>query len=151
MARLQRAIVIQLENEFDEDLVYVSIDASSLHRCILNLCINAIQALKASGVLTLRLRAASDAEHARLFRQRQHTCVTMCVEDTGGGMSPEVAERVFEPYFTTRKEDGGTGLGLSTTHALLTDSVGAINLDSTHGEGTIFTVILPKSGTTSQG
>jgi len=142
-------IVIQLENELDVDLVYVSIDASSLHRCILNLCTNAIQAMQASGVLRIRLRAASDAERSRLPRQRP--CVTMSVEDTGGGMAPEVVERVLEPYFTTRKEAGGTGLGLSTTHALITDAGGAITINSTLGEGSIFTVILPEAGVTSQG
>ena len=71
--------------------------------------------------------------------------------DQYGGMAPEVVERVLEPYFTTRKEAGGTGLGLSTTHALITDAGGAITINSTLGEGSIFTVILPEAGVTSQG
>lgn len=69
--------------------------------------------------------------------------MTLCVEDTGCGMAPEVAERVFEPYFTTRADGGGTGLGLSNTHALLTDAGCTITLESILGEGTSFMVILP--------
>ena len=105
----------------------------------MNLCTNAIQAIKETGLLTLRMRVASTAEHNRLFSHQGHTDVTVCVEDTGDGMAPEVAERVFEPYLTTRTEDGGTGLGLSTTHALLTDAGGTIALDSTPGAGTTVT------------
>jgi signal transduction histidine kinase len=135
-------VTVALDNDLD-DLVYVPIDASSLHRCILNLCTNAIQAMKETGLLTLRMRVASTAEHTRLFNHQGHTGVTVCVEDTGDGMAPEVAERVFEPYFTTRTDDGGTGLGLSTTHALLTDAGGTISLDSTPGAGTTFTLTLP--------
>jgi len=136
-------IIVQLHNQLDDDLVYVPIDASSLHRCILNLCTNAIQAMKDTGVLTIRMRVASTAEHTRLLNRQAQTGVTVWVEDTGGGMTPEVVERVFEPYFTTRPYDGGTGLGLSTTHALLTDAGGSIVLDSTPGIGTIFTLTLP--------
>jgi signal transduction histidine kinase len=65
------------------------------------------------------------------------------VEDVGSGIPPEVAERVFEPYFTTREGEGGTGLGLSTTHALVSDAGGAVVLQSTPGEGTTFTLVLP--------
>lgn len=136
-------IFVQLDTQLDEDLVYVPIDASSLHRCILNLCTNSIQAMNETGVLTIRMRVASTAERTRLFDRQVQMGVTVCIEDSGTGMTPELVERVFEPYFTTRPDDGGTGLGLSTTYALLTDAGGSIELDSTPGIGTTFTLTLP--------
>ena len=134
---------VVLENELQKDLVYVAIDAGSLHRCLLNICTNAIQAMAGGGVLTVRLRPASDTEQARIRGPQKSPGFVLCVEDTGHGMPPQVAERVFEPYFTTRTDDGGTGLGLATTHALVTDAGGSIALDSTPGVGTALTLVLP--------
>ncbi len=135
------SVVVTVTNELDEDLVYVPMDASGLHRCILNLGTNAIQAMQGGGRLTLRMRSASEAERARLDHPQGKAGVALCVEDTGSGIAPEVAERIFEPYFTTRSEDGGTGLGLSTTHALVSDAGGAVILQSTPNEGTTFTLV----------
>ncbi len=69
--------------------------------------------------------------------------LTICLADTGTGIAPENLERVFEPFFTTRSKDGGTGLGLSVSYGIIADHGGFIDVESQVGKGSTFTIWLP--------
>ena len=90
------------------------------------------------------LSAESEALPIKLTTQSP---LVLTVRDSGHGMSPEVLARIFEPYYTTKEEMGGTGLGLATTHAIVTDSGGVIRVISEPGSGTTFRLILPTRDT----
>jgi signal transduction histidine kinase len=120
-------------------------NATQLHRVVMNMCGNAMHALGAGGILRVAL-AVSDVSlprglsHGRLS-DGCYACLT--VEDTGCGMDDATLARIFEPFFTTKKAGGGTGLGLSLVHAIVTDLAGAIDVKSSVGRGTTFAVYLP--------
>jgi len=120
-------------------------DASELENAVLNLAINARDAMPAGGKLVIEtrnvflgeLRANADADApAGEF-------VRICVSDTGTGMSPEIQKRAFEPFFTT-KEGRGTGLGLSTIYGFASQSGGHVSIESEPGKGTTVNVLLPR-------
>ncbi|MEC7946211.1 MAG: ATP-binding protein [Myxococcota bacterium] len=143
-ATVPTRIAVDVRDSIGDGPVPVVLEASALHRCLLNLCINAVQAMDEDGRLTLTLRPATAAEQLRL-RRPGHLGVAVRITDTGPGVPAEVARQVFDPYFTTRGDDGGTGLGLSTTHALVTDAGGTITLESAPGAGATFMVVLPSA------
>ncbi len=113
------------------DLPHIECMPFQLNQVFLNLMVNAAQAIDGRGRITLRTRVEGDA-------------VTVQVTDTGGGMSPEVIKRIFDPFFTTKPVGKGTGLGLSVTHSIVARHRGHISVVSSPGEGTTFTVRLPR-------
>ncbi len=127
-----------------DGLVYA--DPSRLHQILMNLCTNAYQAMKPDGgELTIRL---SETETRKIPSQLRHSLKQghynkLSVIDTGCGMPQEVIKRIFEPYYTTKGQDGGTGLGLSTVHGIIMDYMGAIDVQSKPNAGTIIDVYLP--------
>ncbi len=127
------------------DLVVVA-DASLLQQSLLNLCVNAEHAMRSSAerVLTIALRRERiDATHAAQRGVAPGTYARVSVRDTGHGMTPDVAERVLEPFFTTKPVGEGTGLGLAMVHGTVTAAGGTIEIDSTPGVGTAVTMLLP--------
>jgi signal transduction histidine kinase/CheY-like chemotaxis protein/PAS domain-containing protein len=117
-------------------------DPNQLDNAILNLAINARDAMNGEGKLTLALDnttlgASEDGQRGGEF-------VRLSVRDTGSGMEPAVLERAFEPFFTTKAEGAGTGLGLSMVYGFVTQSGGQVRLDSTPGRGTTVEVLLPR-------
>ncbi|MFK7927993.1 MAG: ATP-binding protein [Myxococcota bacterium] len=106
------------------------IDAGQLESAIVNLCVNARDAMPSGGAITLTI--SSDAER-----------VTLSVQDTGSGIHPDDLPRVFDPFFTTKGSHHGTGLGLSTVHGFVHQSGGTISAHSEVGIGTTFTLHLP--------
>ena len=107
-------------------------DAVQLNQMVVNLCVNAIQAMPRGGCLTIRTRRSADS-------------IVITVEDTGMGIPSEIAERVFEPFFTTKNSEQGTGLGLSVVHGIVIAHGGTIRFDTRPGAGTRFEVCLPIS------
>ena len=146
---LQRLIGedIALVTELADDLGLVNADRSQLEQVIMNLCINARDAMPQGGRLSLitsnehfpRVERAGEETEDPLGRQ-----VVLAVCDTGIGMSPETQERAFEPFFTTKARDKGTGLGLSTVYGIVRQSGGHILLRSKPGHGTTFRIYLPR-------
>lgn len=130
-----------------EQNVLIPIDSDALHRVLMNLGVNALQALDGVGTLTLDLHRVAPAEIQLVGPLPPSvdvaSAVVLAVADDGPGMPPEVIERIFEPYFTTRPDSGGTGLGLSTTFALITDAGGVLRVESDEGHGTTFRIVLP--------
>jgi PAS domain S-box-containing protein len=121
---------VQLQLALAEDLPPVIGDPTELEQVVLNLVANAAHA-SASGQ-TVRVETAAGRQTVQLK-----------VVDSGCGMPPDVQRHIFDPFFTTRVHEGGTGLGLSVVHGIVEDHQGTIDLDSTVGAGTIFTVTLP--------
>jgi PAS domain S-box-containing protein len=122
-------------------------DANQLHQVLMNLCTNAFQAMREEGG-RLRLALcevcleASSASQMDGLKPGEYLKLT--VSDTGAGMDRETIGRIFDPYFTTKAKGEGTGLGLSMTYGIVKAHQGAIAADSRPGEGSVFTIYLPK-------
>lgn len=125
----------------------VHADAARMHQVVMNLCRNGLQALEdGGGELSVDLRSVrlTDMTAAPFADLEPGDYVRLTVSDSGPGMSPEVLERVFEPFFSTKSVDKGTGLGLSVVHGIVRDHGGEIAVESTPGRGSTFTVYLPR-------
>ena len=128
-------------------LWYALVDPNQLENVLLNLVINARDAMARQGEVTLTLANLTVAPGDALANTgiRPGEFVTVAVSDTGSGMPPEVMERAFEPFFTTKPEGEGTGLGLSMAHGFAKQSGGHIRIASTPGQGTTVTLYLPRA------
>jgi PAS domain S-box-containing protein len=146
---LRRALgeTIELESVVAGGLWNTMVDPYQLENVILNLAINARDAMPNGGKLTLELANATlDDEYAATVPDvSAGQYVMLAVTDTGSGMSREVMERAFDPFFTTKPEGVGTGLGLSMTYGFVKQSGGHIRLYSEIGEGTTVRIYLPRS------
>ncbi|MFW6199756.1 MAG: ATP-binding protein, partial [Gemmatimonadota bacterium] len=126
----------------------IEVDPAQLQQVILNLVINAREAMPAGGRIVLRLGRSPEPGGPLGPREVEtpdngpRGFCTLTVEDTGEGIPPEIQERIFEPFFTTKET--GTGIGLSTVFGIVEQSGGHIELDSTPGEGTTFAVHFPR-------
>ncbi|NLX18179.1 MAG: PAS domain S-box protein [Desulfobulbus sp.] len=146
LSMLQRSIGERIELLWQpgEDLPLVRMDPGQLDQVLVNLCVNARDAVQSSGLITLRtgcvhLDAAYCAERDGLVPGQY---VGLYVTDTGCGIDPALLDRIFEPFFTT-KGVLGTGLGLSTVYGIVQQNKGCVDVQSTPGQGTTFLVYLP--------
>jgi two-component system, cell cycle sensor histidine kinase and response regulator CckA len=121
-----------LVTELEPDLPLVSVDPNQVRRLLVNLAVNARDAMPSGGVLTIATRY-----------NRLRGVVEITVSDTGTGMDDDVRGRVFEPFFTTKPDGTGSGLGLATVHGIVTGSGGRIAVESAPGRGTTFSIALP--------
>ena len=120
-------------------------DPTQIHQVVMNLCANAVQAMKGEGVLTvsvdvLQLDTPRTVATSTL---PAGAYVRLVVSDTGSGIAPELLERIFDPFFTTKEVGVGTGLGLSLVHGIVTDLGGGIAVDNQPGHGVAFSIYLP--------
>jgi signal transduction histidine kinase len=124
-------------------------DATQLHQVAMNLCSNAIQAMSMGGTLRVTLEAAELPTQALSHGTLEHgRYVRLTVADSGSGMDENILAHIFEPFFTTKEVGKGTGLGLSLVYAIITDSGGAIDVQSAPQQGSTFTIYLPQSQVT---
>lgn len=146
---LRRALgeTIEIESAVAGGLWNTSVDPHQLENVILNLAINARDAMPNGGKLTLELANATldDGYVATVPDVSAGQYVMLAVTDTGTGMSPEVMERAFDPFFTTKRKGQGTGLGLSMAYGFVKQSGGHIRLYSEIGHGTTVRIYLPRS------
>lgn len=146
---LRRALgeEIEIETVISGGLWNTMVDPSQVENALLNLAINARDAMKGRGKLTIEAGNASlDAVYAAAHPDvRPGQYVMLAVTDTGSGMSGEVMEHAFEPFFTTKPEGQGTGLGLSMVWGVVKQSEGHIKIYSEVGEGTTIRIYLPRS------
>lgn len=136
---------IKLTVALDPALETVRVDPSQLEQVILNLAINARDAMPDGGALTIRTENVTvDESQARLVPEaRPGRFVCLSVEDTGAGISVEIREHLFEPFFTTKEQGKGTGLGLAVVHGVISQHGGWVVVDSVPGQGARFHVYLP--------
>jgi PAS domain S-box-containing protein len=145
---LRRALgeTIEIETIVGGGLWTASLDRNQFENVLLNLAVNARDAMNGEGKLTIELGNAMLDD----YYSRHHADVTpgqyvmFAISDTGSGMLPDILEQVFEPFFTTKPEAQGTGLGLSMVHGFVKQSGGHIKVYSEVGEGTTFKIYLPR-------
>ena len=137
---------IQFKTQTSRDLWYVKVDKTEFVRVIVNLSVNARDAMPDGGTLTIRARNVTERESQKLGHHGMPVgeYVLVEVEDTGSGMTPEVMAKIFEPFFTTKGVGKGTGLGLATVYGIVKQSGGSIYPESAPGRGTTFRVYLPR-------
>jgi CheY-like chemotaxis protein len=122
------------------------IDRNQAEMAILNLAVNARDAMTGGGVIAITSGNVSVREgEGERMGLKPGEYVVLCVSDTGGGMSPEVAERAFEPFFTTKDPAKGSGLGLSQVHGFALQSGGSVRIETQAGAGTTVKLYLPRA------
>lgn len=134
---------IKLILEIPEMVWPVRVDVGSLENVLINLAINARDAMEEGGDLIIRVANRSFTENTDFCVAGDY--VSIAFIDTGIGISKEMQEKIFEPFFTTKSEGQGTGLGLSTVLNFVQQNYGAVTVDSEVGKGTVFTIYLPRS------
>jgi two-component system cell cycle sensor histidine kinase/response regulator CckA len=148
LSRMLRRVIgedVKFSTDLDPAAGAVRVDRGQLDQVILNLVVNARDAMPDGGCLTIRTRPAAVSEElARIHGMAAGTrCVAIEVSDTGTGMSAETRARIFEPFFTTKEVGKGTGLGLATVYGIVKQSGGFVTVASVPGEGSVFSVFLP--------
>ncbi|WP_296944441.1 CHASE domain-containing protein [uncultured Massilia sp.] len=138
---------VQIRFDMPPDLWNTLVDPNQLENVLLNLVINARDAMEGQGSVAIALANVDVGPDSALADTgvQPGAYVSVAVSDTGSGMPPDVMERAFEPFFTTKPEGKGTGLGLSMAHGFVKQSGGHIRLASTQGEGTTVTIYLPRA------
>jgi nitrogen-specific signal transduction histidine kinase/CheY-like chemotaxis protein len=135
-----------LEISFNSDLKdhWIAGDHNQLDQALLNLCVNARDAMPAGGTLALDARTAGSEVHESFSAAADQEYVCVRVTDSGAGMDEATRIRIFEPYFTTKKRPGSSGLGLAMVYGIVKLHKGFIEVDSQLGAGTTFSIYIPK-------
>ena len=138
---------IELKIVHARDLWPVKVDQSQLEQVIINLAVNARDAVEGQGMVSIRTynHTASEANKGLHASLPSGDYVVMEVADTGTGIPKELLSKIFEPFFTTKEVGSGTGLGLSTVYGIIRQTGGHIFVDSKDGEGACFTIYLPRN------
>jgi PAS domain S-box-containing protein len=139
---------IEIKLSISDESIQVLADPTQIHQILMNLCTNAHHAMMVTGgVLTIELSTVDivPGESSKSAGSRSGFWVKLSVKDTGKGMRPEILERIFEPYFSTREKGVGTGLGLAVVHGIVQSYGGFIDVSSQPGEGSVFNIFLPKT------
>src|SRR5215471_7257535 len=128
------------------DLPLITADAAQTEQVIVNLAVNACDAMSPGGRLTIAtFKSDLDKAHAHPLGLTAGRHAVLSVSDNGHGMNAETQAHIFEPFFTTKEAGKGTGLGLATVHAIVAQSRGHISVNSRVGAGTTFTIHFPAS------
>ena len=136
---------IRLELQLEPELKTVLADPGQLEQVLMNLVVNAKDAMPKGGRLTIRTEnIASAKELANIREPNPGAYIGLYVTDTGEGMEKEVLNKIFDPFFTTKETGKGTGLGLSTVFGIIKQSDGYIHVDSTPGKGSTFSIYIPQ-------
>lgn len=135
---------ITVEEDIDQRLL-VDGHSGELHQVLMNLCINARDAMPNGGTLTISAQLVPEEALVGLPLQQRQPHVALQVTDTGRGIEPDSLNQVFEPFFTTKAADAGTGLGLATVYGIVTQHEGHVAAHSQPGEGATFNIYLPES------
>jgi len=136
---------VEIKRNIPEGPFNVLADSSQIYQVIMNLCINAAHSMREKGgILQIDLKKVIPDEDLGLSEEcKTKTYIKLTVSDTGHGMERDVIERIFEPYFTTKKQGEGTGLGLALAHRFIKEHNGKVTVESIPGKGSIFNVYLP--------
>ena len=129
--------------DLDPTLPSIAADSNQLQQVIMNLCVNARDAMTSGGKISVSTRRVAGESILRLGAEAGRWYVCIRVTDTGCGMPPHVKARIFEPFFTTKQNAGGTGLGLSVVYGIILSHRGFLEVDSTENVGSTFNIYLP--------
>ncbi|KZB71169.1 MULTISPECIES: ATP-binding protein [Thalassospira] len=159
-SEMEKLLVTLLEHRIDlqiwsdEPNLHTRVDPTQLSACILNLAINARDAMPNGGTLQISCSKADVPPIAQRGidegddiypPEAEGQYVVITIQDTGTGIPADVIDHIFEPFFSTKEPGKGTGLGLSIVHSWVEEAHGFINLESIEGEGTTFSIYLPRS------
>jgi len=136
--------MIDFELQLQPNLSPITADRSQIHQVLLNLCVNARDAMPQGGTLTLETSMIPGADLTEFFTgatSQNYACIR--VRDTGTGMTQQVKSHIFEPFFTTKERGKGTGLGLSVVYGVVNNHRGVLQVESEPGAGTTFLIYLP--------
>nr|WP_321513970.1 ABC transporter substrate binding protein [uncultured Pseudodesulfovibrio sp.] len=138
---------IEVRSAIAPTLAHVLADPTQIHQVAMNLCTNAFHALRETGgIITVRLDQADLAEDdADMLGLIPGEYVRLVVEDNGPGISPDILDKIFEPFFSTKDKTEGTGLGLAVVHGIVRSHKGGLHVSPRQGGGTVFSIYLPKS------
>ncbi len=143
---------VELRQRVSEQSLVVEADPAQMHQVLMNLCLNAAQAMPEGGLLEVGLASVPEpprpsgpciAAGRPLAELAPGPYARLWVSDTGHGMAPDIGDRIFEPFFTTKKPGQGTGMGLAAVHGIVKGCGGAVLVASTPGRGSLFEVFLP--------
>jgi PAS domain S-box-containing protein len=142
---------IDIKTDVPRDLWTVSADPTQMHQVLLNMLVNARDAMPKGGILTISAENITvDETYSRMHLEaKPGAYVCLAIADSGTGIPADIREKIFEPFFTTKEIGMGTGLGLSTTLAIVRSHKGFINVYSEVGKGTTFRIYIPATGTGS--
>jgi PAS domain S-box-containing protein len=135
---------IRIATEIDCDDCYVEADVNQFETAILNMAVNARDAMDGEGVLTIAIATEAHVPQTRGHAAVDGDFVAVAISDTGAGIDPDKLARIFEPFFTTKEVGKGTGLGLSQVFGFAKQSGGEVTVDSAPGKGATFTLYLPR-------
>ncbi|MFH1155402.1 MAG: response regulator [Pseudomonadota bacterium] len=143
MLRSTLPTTIEIRERINQACPPVHADPTQIHQMIMNLCTNAFHAMEnKGGVLEVTLDTHTlGADNTMMALPGEYLLLT--VSDSGHGIAPDIIERIFDPYFTTKEEGKGTGLGLAVLHGIVSSHGGCVSVDSLPGKGTTFRVYLP--------
>ncbi|MBN2424207.1 MAG: response regulator [Calditrichaceae bacterium] len=136
---------IELRMNYGKNIPLINADESQLHQILINLCVNARDAIKGKGIISITTkRIFIDSEIAKVYNDgSEGLFVVLEVIDNGIGMKQEIISRIFEPFFTTKEQGKGTGLGLSMIYGFVKSHKGFIDVESNPGKGSVFRIFLP--------
>ena len=138
---------IDIQSYLPKDLWTINADPTQIHQILLNLCVNARDAMPHGGRLTVNVKniVIDESLALRYAEARCGRYLEIEVRDTGTGMPPDIQQKIFDPFFTTKAPGKGTGLGLSTVYTIVKHHHGFISMNSIVGEGTVFQIYIPAS------
>lgn len=132
---------VHLEQILAQDLKSVLADPSQVVQVLLNLGVNANDAITGTGSITYTSIMHQEEKTSDLLNAGEYVCVR--VKDTGSGIPQSIINQIFEPFFTTKEIGKGTGLGLSLVHGIMRNHQGAVRVQSEENKGTTFSVYFP--------
>jgi len=136
--------LIEFQTDVEKDIPFINADHAQMHQVLLNLCVNARDAMPKGGTISIEVKKVASETLLKQF-PKADKCryISINVSDTGIGMDEATSSRIFDPFFTTKEQDKGTGLGLSVVYGVIQEHHGFISVESKVGEGTTFHLYLP--------
>jgi len=142
--RTKKEITVHMK--LDQNLHGINADRTQIEQVLLNLCVNAWQAMPGGGDLFLETRNVSYEEmNGKVYKVKQRDYVLLSVRDTGVGMDPEIVDKIFDPFFTTKDMGHGTGLGLASVYGIIKGHGGYVDVETKKGKGSTFRIYFPAS------
>jgi len=146
MLRSSLPTTISIQQEIDSEAGVILANPSQIHQIVMNLCTNAFHAMEIVGgtlTISLKKKVLTLDDLGTELHMQPGNFVQLSFRDTGTGIAPEIKEKIFEPYFTTKEVGKGTGMGLDIVHGIVQSYGGSIVCECLPKEGTVFHILLP--------